>query len=161
MKLHVISASTFALICLLFLLPFVSIECGSQKIATFTGVELAIGKSVDLPSFDRTKSQEKTKPNGFAIISLAATIIGLITSLALNKKAGLKITAIIFSCVISISLVLMQIDMGSKLSQKSDKFAIITANYEIGYWLSLIAPIVLIILSFVIKNAKAEVEIIP
>lgn len=51
-----ISPNLLVLTILLFLLPWVRLSCGGQKIATFSGMDLAIGKTIEIPFGESKKA---------------------------------------------------------------------------------------------------------
>jgi len=161
-KTHIISSSSFVLILLFCLLPFVSVRCSDQKIAEATGVELLTGNySVS----DKSKEEEKPKPNPFMVLVFLSAFAGIAFSIVFKDKGKkYKISVISSAAVISVSLILMQLyissDVKSQSGQKDDLASeiasMITINYEIGYWLCLLLSLALIVFMLLVNPRKLQ-----
>ena len=153
-RIHIVSAATFLLICLLFLLPFMSLECGNNKMVTVTGIQLVTGISYEAPLDQRDHTTSKASNSDFfADIALMSALCGIVFSIyhKLDNKY-LKSSVITCSSLIAVALLGLQIEMNSKLDEHANA-ALVRINYEIGYWLCLIIPIVLnAIILLVLKN---------
>jgi len=130
-KAPIISLSTYVLILLFCLLPFVSVGNSDQKIAEATGVELLVDK-------------EKRKTSPFMALVVLSSFAGIVFTLRFkNDEQKFKISIISSAAVIALSLILMRLYIGSDG---------ITVNYEIGYWLCLLLPVVLVVFIFYIYS---------
>lgn len=154
-NIHLITGAGFILICLLFFLPFVNIQCSGTKIMTVTGLELVTGFQMNSPSMSgRHNSAERSDANVFAIAALGFSLVGAILAFVSRKK----IVNLTFAALTAAALLALQIDLGSKTSSRARDIAI-TLNFEFAYWLALIVSIALIVLAIVIKpqNSPADV----
>jgi len=160
-KAHIISSSSFVLILIFCLLPFVSVRCSGEKIVEATGVELLTGNY----SFSDKSMDKEKKTNPFMILVVLSIFAGIVFSIAFKNKGKKYKTSVISSAaVISISLILMQLyisyDVKSQSKQNDELAAavssMITVNYEIGYWLCLLLPLALIL--FMLFMPKKDLE---
>jgi len=161
-KTPIISSSSFVLILLFCLLPFVSVRCSDQKIAEVTGVELLTGNY----SVSEKSKEEKQEKNPFMVLVFLSAIAGIIFSIVFkNKGKEYKISVISSAAIISVSLLLMQLyisyDIKSQSGGQKDEFSaelasMITVNYEIGYWLCLLLPLALIVFMLLINPRKLQ-----
>jgi len=158
-KAHIISSSSFVLILIFCLLPFISVQCSGQKIVEATGVELLTGNY----SFADNSMDKKKETNPFMILVVLSIFAGIVLSIAFKDKAKkYKISVISSAAIIAISLILMQLYISHDIksqSKQDDELAaamssMITVNYEIGYWLCLLLPIALIVFMLFIKEPK-------
>lgn len=121
-----------------FLLPFLDMKCGGQRIVSYTGLDMVVGK--DLPGggmFDESDAQSNVPPNIWAILALGASIIGLYvfvqkkdTSLTTGRLAGAAGVA---------SLIIMQITVRGDLSSQDIGEETVTLNFLMGYWICFLA----------------------
>jgi len=159
-KAPIISSSSFVLILLFCLLPFVSVRCSDQKIAEATGMELLTGNySVS----DKQIDEKNRKTNPFMVLVLLATIAGIVFSIAFkDKEQTYKISIISSAAVIAVSLISMRLYISSDVKSQSGQgdelsnniASMITINYEIGYWLCLLLPLALIVFMLIFVNPK-------
>ena len=155
---HIISASSFMLICVLFFLPFLNIECGNQKLIVVSGSDLVTGFSMKVPSPDSgNNSIKKSDPNIYAVLALLFSILGGIFSIVLRGQNNLKTIVVTFAALTAASLIVLQIDMNSRISSEA-KIVMVRINFEFGYWLCLIIPIILIVFSLLIAGSKKTTE---
>ncbi len=80
------SAGLFALLLLVFALPFVRLTCGGDEVARFSGYELAVGKTVETSSTGGHE-QRTVRPNFLAILVIATAIAGL-SLCVMSDRAG-------------------------------------------------------------------------
>lgn len=76
------AAYLLALVC--FLLPFAELSCQGKTLASFTGIELATGTTVQEPQMFGPPKQRPVPADGVVILALAAVITGLVLA-ALSK----------------------------------------------------------------------------
>ena len=157
-QLHVISTSSFILICVLFFLPFLNIECGNQKLIVVSGVELVTGFTMNLPSPNKTNESNKTtEPNTFAVLALLFSVVGALSSFVTRKQDNLKTMIITFAGLTTASLIAMQIQMNYKLSSDA-KALMVRINFEFGYWLCLVIPMALIVITLIVRGPSNAPE---
>jgi len=159
-KAPIISSSSFVLILLFCLLPFVSVRCSDQKIAEATGVELLTG---NYAVSDKSIDEGKRKTNPFMVLVLLSALAGIIFSIAFkDKERTYKISVISSAAIVAISLISMQLYINSDVKSQSgqgddfskDIASMITINYEIGYWLCLLLPLALIVFMLIVNPRK-------
>jgi hypothetical protein len=121
-----------------FLLPFLDLKCGGQRIVAYTGLDMVVGK--DLPGggmFEESDAKSDVPPNIWAILALGASIAGLYvfiqrkeTSLTTGRLAGVAGVA---------SLIIMQVRVRGDLSSQDISGEAVTLNFLLGYWLCFLA----------------------
>lgn len=85
-----LSPALFGIALICFFLPFIEVSRQGQKIASFTGLQLAVATEVQQQGFFGTQRQPKrTDPEPFAILALLAAISGLGLSFLKSKKGAL------------------------------------------------------------------------
>jgi hypothetical protein len=63
-----ISPILFGVTLVCFLFPFVTVSCGGQKMASFSGAQLATGTSVDEPQMFGPSQKKKVDPEPLAAL---------------------------------------------------------------------------------------------
>ena len=153
---HILSSSAFIVICVLFFLPFVSLQCGNQKLVTVSGMELVTGFEMQLPTLDERSDEpaRRTDPNMFAVIALVFGVLGIVLPHALKGKPNLSSIVITIAVIVLLALIAMQIDLNSKLGTR-EKNLLVSITYEPGYWLCLFISIAVSVLAFIVKGKHA------
>lgn len=123
------SAFILALIC--FFLPFVTFSCGGQKFATFSGIQLATGTTLQRPQAFGPSTSQKVDPEPLAVLALLVTLVGLGASFVKGKKGAVASTALAGFGVILILALKSKLD-NEALSQAGGT---IQVNYEAGFYL--------------------------
>ena len=80
-----VSPAIFAASILCFLLPFVTLSCGGQRITSFSGVQLAIGTSVDQPQIFGPPKKQNVDPDPTAAVAGICALLGLGLSFLATK----------------------------------------------------------------------------
>lgn len=130
-----IVTSTFALAVLCFFLTFCDFRCtAGRKVASIKGIELVTGKKMKVETFEGGKTREKEiPPNIFAILALAAGIVGFAVY-SVNAKGQNKIGTV--SGAAGSLLLLMLYYTLTKETDETSK-GTIEVKYQIGFWCSL------------------------
>ena len=123
-----------------FLLPFLDLRCSEQKIATYSGLDLVMGK--DLPSgdfFDEGGSESNVPPNIWALIALGASVVGLYVFM---QKQKTSLTTGRISAIVGIaSLLILQMTSRSNANREGMEQGVVTINFLIGYWVCILSLI--------------------
>ncbi len=146
-SLRKLSPLWYVLALVTFLLPFVQVSCGGQKLFSLTGAQLMTGTEIKPPAElfgmkanpdgtpKMTTRTQKTEPNWFAAIAFIAGMAGLIFSVLKINRAGLL--AGIAGAVGAVCLLLIRVNISSEMS-KNPMGAAFTVEYQIGYYLCLL-----------------------
>lgn len=148
---------------LLFLLPFVQLNCGSVTIAENTGLGLATGSSWKIGSLGTTDSilkqfselkgksereKIKTEPDWFLVLAIAFAVAGIIISVINGKarplitmSAGILAALMLVAGMVHLNiLVKSQIPAGNKEDSLGMDFSgLIKVKFTIWYYISLAA----------------------
>lgn len=81
-----ISLSLLILILITFILPFITISCQNQEVASLNGLQLAVGKTIE--------EGAKIPANPFIILVLVLTIAGIVYCFKMNKINSLVVAGI-------------------------------------------------------------------
>lgn len=158
-----VSGIFFAIVIIAFLMPFMVVKCGDNKIATVSGFKLVTGGKIanpqldnlqemtenmqgimdnDTPEAETEKEDSKIpfKANPYAIIALLAAIAGLVSALVLKK--GAFIAPLVLAIVGLISLMLIKgpvkSAMGGSTGGNPTLEGMITVKAQLGYYLAFI-----------------------
>lgn len=117
-----VSPALFGLILLVFLLPFLSVSCQGEKIATLSGYTVAFGTTIE---------EQRVAANALAIIALVAAVAGV--ALALVRFTGREIAAAAAGGLGFILLVVLKAKANSAVAEAGG-----AAKGEAGFFLSLL-----------------------
>jgi hypothetical protein len=82
-----VSPVLFIATILFFFLPFVTVSCNSQKVASFSGVQLATGTTVEQPRLFGTPEKREVSPEPLATLAGICAFAGLGLSFLGLRKA--------------------------------------------------------------------------
>ncbi|MFN3413181.1 MAG: hypothetical protein ACK42L_03875 [Thermoanaerobaculum sp.] len=129
-----LSLGGFALALLCFLFPWVSVSCPGQSAQLFrlTGVQLAMGTSVEEPSLFGSSSQRKIPGEPLALAALGCGVVGLI--MALVSGRGAKIVAAVVAGAGTLVLLLLKSKVEGDIAREAQ--GMLEAHWEPGYWIA-------------------------
>ncbi len=128
-----VSPVIFVASILCFAFPFLTISCGGQKAASFSGVQLAIGTTVEQPQMFGPPQKQKVDPDPLTALAGLCAFVGLGLSLV---GARVAIGTAISSAVGAASLLLMKSRMDNQVLNQGH--GMLQVGYEAGYSLALI-----------------------
>ncbi|MEM1973553.1 MAG: hypothetical protein QXN68_02045 [Thermoplasmata archaeon] len=155
-----VSLSLFILILICFFLPFTSITCAGEKVATLTGTDLAFGTQIKY--YDETNFSAKKQrnidpewPATLSFILISAGILLTIFSILSTKKSNFYITLCILSMLSFAFLLVLKFKLDSDVS---NQYEALKLKYEPAYWVSLILSVFISIFNFYLfVSKKSEV----
>lgn len=131
----IISPTIFGLGLICFLLPWVSVSCSGQKVLTFSGTDLAIGKTMEIPqAFGPSKKQNARE--GRATIAFIAGIAGILSGFIVKSGRAKAITAAVCGGIGSISLYLLKSKLDSEIVAHGA--GMISVDYQFGLWIAML-----------------------
>jgi len=125
--------AVFGIILICFMLPWVNLSCEGHEAATFSGIQLVTGTTVE-------HQDQKVKSEPLAVAVLVLTILGLALSFLKDRKSSI-IPGIIGAAAFTLLLMLK-----SKIDANASSQSI-QVQYAIGFWLVLILLIGTIVLN--------------
>lgn len=128
-----VSPLIFAASILCFIFPFLSVSCGGQKVATFTGVQLAIGTTLEQPQTSGPTKNQKVDPDPLAALAGLCAVIGIGLSFAGTRAA---IAAAISGGLGAISLLFMRLRLADQVLKQGQ--GMLQVNSETGFSLALL-----------------------
>jgi FHA domain len=130
-----ISPATFGLALLCFFLPFISVSCQTQKIVTFTGIQLVTGATVELPQMFGPPKSEKLPREPLAVLAFACGVVGL--GLSFLKGRKIAIGPAVVGCAGAVALLLLKSKLDADVLKGGN--GVLHLDYEVGFWLILLA----------------------
>jgi len=129
-----VSPAIFVVATLCFLLPFVTVSCNNgQKVASFTGVELATGTTVDQPQVFGSAQKKHVDAEPLASVALLCAIAGIGLSFLGGRLAIAPAASGILGALL---LLLLQSKLNSDLSKEAQ--GMFRLDFEAGYVLALL-----------------------
>lgn len=130
-----ISAGVFGLAVLLFLLPWITVSCAGEKVFTFSGADLAIGKTIQAPQGFGTSKKENTREDD-ATIAFLAGIAGILAGFLVKVERVQRIASAICGGVGGFFLFLLKNKLDREIVAKGA--GMIGVDYYFGFWLSML-----------------------
>jgi hypothetical protein len=118
------SPAVFGIIIICFMLPWVNLSCQGQNAATFSGLQLVTGTTVQ-------QQNQEVKSEPLAVAVLVLTILGLALSFLKDKKSP------IIPGIIGVAAFILLLLLKSKIDTDASNHSI-QVQYAIGFWLVLI-----------------------
>ncbi|MGC9080734.1 hypothetical protein [Sulfurihydrogenibium sp.] len=146
------SPAVFLLTIFCFFLPWVSVSCQNQKVATFSGTELIVGKTVKVPDNQGNIKEERTGSEPLAILALLSALAGLGLSFLKDKRG------VIGSGVAGALGIVFLFLLKSKLENDAmnEGSGLLNVHYEIGFYLTMLLFLIAVILSVVIFMSESK-----
>ena len=127
-----ISPAVFGLTLICFILPFVTVSCQGQKIASFTGVQLMTGTTIKEPGSFGQQKTKKVDSEPTVLIAFLAGVAGLGISFLKSKKSAIVPAG--FGLIGLIMLLVMKYRLDNQIL--SEGGGMLQIDYDIGYWLT-------------------------
>jgi hypothetical protein len=137
------SPAVFGIALICFILPWVNFSCQGQHLATFTGLQLVTGTTIQQQDMFGQRKNQKVDSEPLAVAVLLVTILGVALSFLKTPKASL-IPSIV-GVVAFILLLLLKSKIETDAANQGQ--GIIQVEYAIGFWLVLILFIAAIALN--------------
>ena len=118
-----------ALVC--FLLPWVSVSCQGQKLASFTGLQLATGTSIHTPEMFGPSQTREFQRETLAILTLLSVLIAAVAAIV-KGKAGLQVAAGAGGAAVLFQL-LLKAKLDSDLTREGQ--GLLQLEYQFGFWI--------------------------
>jgi len=129
-----LSPAIFALVILCFFLPWVTVSCGGQRIATFSGIQMVAGTTVEEPQMFGPPKKRKVEAEPLALLAFLSAACGFAISFIRNKKG-----AILTSITSGMGLIFLLL-LKSKLDNEAVRQGegILQVHYMTGFYLAII-----------------------
>jgi len=130
-----ISSGLLGFVLLLFLLPWMTVSCSGQKVFTFSGTDLAIGKTVQVPQAFAPPKKENTR-EWKATVAFLAAVAGTLAGFLVKVERIQKIVLISCGGIGGILLFLLRSKLNSDIFLQGGGMIII--DYHFAFWLSML-----------------------
>ena len=133
-----VSPAIFAASALCFLLPFVTVSCGGTKVASFTGVQLATGMTVNEPQVPGGEAQPK-KIDADPLSAFAGLCVLISLAMSFIATGRLAIWPAIGGATGAVALLVMKSNLQNQLAKQAN--GLLQVNYAPGFVLALLCLI--------------------
>ncbi len=144
-----ISWSLYLIVLICFIMPFMTISCGGQKVVTLTGVQIATGSQIDVGGGQIQKIDPEARIVLVFLLSLAAMIVLLTV-----KTKPAYVAALVCSAASVILLYWYKIKADADIVKQGE--GMLTSTYDFGYWLVLFLLVIGIVLMSVFVSEKGK-----
>jgi hypothetical protein len=152
------SPAIFAAALICFFLPFVNVSCQGEKIASFTGVRLVTGTTVEQPSLFGQKENKKVDSEPLAALAFLCGVAGLGLSFLQKKKSAIAPALIGGTGVILLLLLKSKLD--SDVLRQGQ--GMLRLEYGAGFWLAFLFYVsAAAVNGFLFARSKKEVAEVP
>lgn len=150
-----ISRSGLILAILFFFFPWVTVSCSGNEVFTFSGIDLAIGKTVEVPEdFLSGKTHKDNVREIRATIGFAIGIIGILLSFLIRKERVQKVILSICGGIGGIFLYLLKIKMDREILKEGG--GMLSIDYHFGFYVSLFLFLIVCITGIVSLTSGFE-----
>ena len=129
-----LSPAAFVLALICFFLPFATFSCQGQRVAGFSGIQLATGTRVQQPQVFGPPKERKVDAEPLATFALLSVLAGVVLSFLKGKKWAGGTAALAALGVILLAALKSKLD-GDALRQGG---GVIQVSYGAGYFLCLV-----------------------
>lgn len=130
-----VSSGLLGLALLLFLLPWITVSCGGQKVFTFSGTDLSIGKTIQVPQGFGPPKKENTREDN-ATIAFLAGITGLFAGFLIKEDRSQRIASTVCGGIGGIFLYLLKNKLDGEIVAKGS--GMMGVDYQSGFWLCML-----------------------
>lgn len=150
------SPAIYGLVLICFFLPFTHISCQGEKVATFTGIQLVTGTTIEQTEmFSERKKTEKIDPEPLAILVLCSAVAGL--GFSFLKGKGSTLASAIVGGAGLIFLLLLKAKIDNEVLKEGK--GVLRVEYGTGFWMILLLFLFAICLNgFLFSQLKKEDE---
>jgi hypothetical protein len=130
-----VSLMLFLVSILCFFLPFITVSCNGKRVATLTGVQLAIGTTVAPPQMFGPRQKRKVEPEPLATFAALSALVSLGLVFLRNRSA-------IAPAISGAAGVLFMLLLKSKLSSNMTRTGaqgMFNLQFESGYTMALLS----------------------
>jgi hypothetical protein len=126
-----LSPVLFGVALLGYFLPFVTVSCQGQKVASFTGTELVFGTTVQQPQMFGPPKAQRIDAEPLAVLAFLCCLAGFGLGFAKSRNSEVGTAAV--AAVTFIVLMLLRSKLEDQaLRRSSGAFQVV---YEFGFWL--------------------------
>lgn len=124
---------------IMFFFPLCSVSCSNTDIIEFTGIELAMGKTIDMPDLgiEVGEAPEKLEGSPIVIAAIVLAAIALICALLLGVSRIFGVVTVASSILSLAIMILVMVGMRKKVMEEVGEFA--TVKLHIPYYILLIS----------------------
>ena len=105
-----VSPAIFAVSILCFFMPFVAVSCNGQRVATFTGVQLATGTTLEQPQMFGSPQKQKVEAEPLAAVAGLCAILGLCFSFLPGARSAVAPALCGFAGVVVLLMLKSKLD---------------------------------------------------
>ena len=137
-----------------FLMPFLTLTCGGQPLITLNGVNLATGRTLESKNpFSGDVQKREIQPEPMVALAALAAVAALV--LAFLAEAGSTRTgSMVASGLCALFLLATKFKVDGDVMKQGE--GMVQAQWELGFWLALLAAIAATALYFIPDQAIAE-----
>lgn len=142
-----LTRSLLGAVLVFFLMPFLTLTCGGQSLITMNGVNLATGRTLESKNpFSGDVQKREIQPEPMVALAALAAVAAL--GLAFLSKAGSGRTGSMVASGLCVLLLLAtKFKVDSDVMKQGE--GMVQAQWEVGYWLALLAALAATVLYFI------------
>lgn len=134
---------------IMFFLPLCSVSCSNMMEIEFTGIELAVGKAVDMPDIgiDIDEIPEKIDGSPLVLAAIILAGIALVCALLLGISRIFGILTGLSSIASLAIMIIVMIGIDKKVADETGMLA--TVDFHISYYILLISLVATAVMGFI------------
>jgi hypothetical protein len=150
------SRVTFGAVLLCAFLPFVSVTCQGQRLATLTGVQLVSGTTLQEPTALGSNSEKvhRVQPEPLLIAVYVCALLGLLISSTSGN--GAPRAGVLLASLGALGMLIVRARIENQAGQAGFSLTGLSIDYEIGFWLPLLLLSLTAVLGFrAVKRSRS------
>jgi len=128
------SPGIFGIILICFFLPWITVSCQNQKVATFNGMQLVTGTTIEEPQMFGPTKKRTTQGEIGAILVFLSTIAGFALSFKKDKKGAISVA--VTGGMGIIFLLLLKSKLDNDILREGG--GMLQLNYGAGFYVTLL-----------------------
>lgn len=129
-----LSPAIFGLALICFFLPWFNVSCQGQKVATFSGIQVVTGTTVDEPQMFGSAEKRKIEGETLAIFAFLSALAGLALSFIKTKKG--TIGTMVAGGIGTVFLLLLKSKLDNDVLREGQ--GMLQLDYGVGFYMTLL-----------------------
>jgi len=135
-----------------YFLPFVSVSCNRQKVASLTGIQLAFGTTAQQPQMFGPPKAQRVDAEPLATLAFLCCLGAL--GLGFAKGRNGEIGAAVLAGISFVALLLLKSRLEDQALRRSN--GMFQVDYEFGFWLVLLSSAAAGVLSAIAPSRSSD-----
>jgi len=153
-----ISPALFGITVICFFLPFVTVSCQNQSLASFSGIQLAFGTTMEQPSLFGQAQSRKIDGIPAALLALIACGVGLFVGIVGAQGDSKPIPSLLAAVSGLVLLLFLKSGLDDEILKQGN--GLLHADFSPGFWLACLLQLSAVGLNgYILMNGSTTVTV--